>query len=175
MKYIFLQICILFSVFGFAQQKGKLWQGLEISYGHNLRNNSSFSTEGENVGNYYALRGRIGYYITPNLSLGGSLATTGQGNPSIDMYPLCFEARYHPFRNKKWILNGSIGYPLAVNNANITIHALSDISIGYTTGHIKNLSFVTSLGYNFCAFRNDMEEKKNDTRHSIYIKMGINF
>jgi hypothetical protein len=177
MRRLLLFILLFSSTYTYAQNR-KLWGGIEVGYG------ISFSDKGDAYDVSYdndhkmlinTIRILLGYYVTPDLSLG-----TGVGFNSytelegLNTLPVFIDVRYRPFTNKRFLLNGDIGYNLFTSENNKDGNLLFDLSFGYKLLD-KRICIVPAIGYNYCNYSINGTSKINQSRHSIFLKVGVVF
>ncbi|GAB6009685.1 hypothetical protein [Dysgonomonas reticulitermitis] len=166
-----------FSYSLFAQTNEKLWGGLEIELGASLVDkgdlyNVSYS---DNKMSANTIKAVIGYYVTSQLSIGVSIGLNSYTLPGINMAPIWLDMRFHPLtKNPKLVLNGAIGYPLAMNENDLKGKFIAEASAGYKLFNIGKISFVPALGYNYLLYSlNSADGRYSQSRHSIFIKISI--
>lgn len=155
-----------------AQSKSKIWAGVEVGYGVTLsdenlpQSDKSIST----------LRGLIGYYVAPNLSLGVGV---GLSNYIItNTVPLCVDVRFHPINsNPNYVINWAVGYSLATSENDVNGKFMTDISLGYKIFNIGKMKIVPAVGYNYNTYsiENELNSKNNYSQHSLFLKIGLLF
>ncbi len=119
------------------------------------------------------LRGIVGYYVIPQLSVGAGIGFNSYIKPGLNTIPVCLDLRYHPFDNKKFSINGNIGYTIATSENDLNGKFMSDISLGDKVLNLGKLSLVPSFGYNFINYSVENEKKLNQYRHSLFLKIGL--
>jgi hypothetical protein len=175
-------LLVLFSMMSIASysQNSKLWGGLEVGYGLNLSDKGDsykISYGGDTKMTITSLRGILGYYVIPQLSIGAGIGFNSYTVPSLNAVPVCLDIRYHPLENRNFLLNGNIGYSLATSEEEFDSKVMTDISIGYKISNIGKFSLVPAIGYNFINYsiNSPFENEKNlnQSRHSLFIKVGL--
>ncbi|MEG2855768.1 hypothetical protein, partial [Bacteroides sp.] len=73
-----------------------------------------------------------------------------------------------------FLLNGDIGYNLATSENNKDGKWLFDFSFGYKLLD-KRISIIPAIGYNYCSYSIDGSSKMNQSRHSLFLKVGVAF
>lgn len=181
MKRLVLFVLLLSATCLYAQ-KHKLWGGVEVGYGITL------SDKGDLYDISYAdhknmrmgtLKLLLGYYITPDVSLGVGVGSNSY-NPlnTLNVLPVFLDVRYHPFRNKRILLNGDVGYTLLTPSDHKTGKFLMDFSVGYKVLD-KKISIIPAIGYNYCSYdagissSDNMGLDDNQHKHSLFVKVSV--
>ncbi|NDV82447.1 hypothetical protein [Bacteroides sp. 51] len=178
MKKILLLIFLFTAPYLSSQDSKKLWGGIEIGYGISLSDDGdSYNTSygSENKMAISSIRGVIGYYIIPELSLGAGVGLNSYTKPGVNILPVWFDIRYHPFTNKKIQLNGDLGYTVVTSESKQKGKLLTDLSIGYKLFNFKRISLQPAIGYNFCNYSIEETKRFNQSRHSLFLKISILF
>lgn len=159
-----------------AQPNNKLWGTVEVSYGYSFaEKKDAFGISYPQNNSVSFIQAVVGYYVSEKLSLGAGIGINGYSNPGLNTIPLFLDFRFHPLQDKKMILNGSVGYSLSTNEANLDAGAVASISIGYNLFKIKKISIVPAIGYNYCQYTVTDTNKinHNSSRNSLFVKLGI--
>jgi hypothetical protein len=185
----------------YSQSAGKLWGGLELGYGLSLQDKGDYYNFSYGHREPMApgvvppnmdiniLRLLLGYYVTPQLSLGVGIGFNTYNMPPVSVVPLYMDVRYHPIRhNPNIILNIAAGYSLFTSpqpsRGEVKGKFLSDFAIGYKLFTIKKVSFVPFIGYNYINYTitdsyNYVGDPVvdnfnfNQSRHSVFLKIGV--
>ncbi len=171
-----LIILLLISELSVNAQNHKLWGGIEVAYGFCLGNNYNINSELENENKSLSfIQGTIGYYVMPDISIGASIGIRSYNTPGLNIIPLSFDIRYHPFNNKKIVIGGSIGNSICTNEDYIKMNLVRYIFVGYKFWNIKNRSIIPSVGYSFYQYNitDTKNTKHNQSKNSIYVKIGF--
>jgi hypothetical protein len=162
----------------YSQTNGRLWGGLEVGYGLSLADKGkmydlSYGRDAKMT--ISTIKAVLGYYITPRLSLGAGIGLSSYTLPGVNTAPLCIDIRYHPVRdNLNIVLNGDIGYSLATSESDTKGKFMADFSLGYKLFNIKKINITPAIGYNYINYSVDnVFGKSNQSRHSIFMKIGI--
>lgn len=177
MRKLLLLILLLTPTLTYAQ-KHKLWGGIEIGYGVSLSDKGDLYQATYGTDNKMAIssiRALIGYYVVPNFSLGVGLGLNSYTQlEGLNTLPVFLDVRYHPFSNKSFLLNGDIGYNLLTSEDNKDGKYLCDFSFGYKFLD-KRISIIPAIGYNYCNYSINGVSKMNQSKHSIFLKIGVVF
>ncbi len=174
-----------------AQHNGKrLWGGVELGYGLSITNtpkpySSAYDTKDITLN---SLKATLGYYITPSFSLGAGVEPRSYVHGGLNMVNLWLDSRFHPFKDKKILLNGSLGLPLFLSEKdNRKIKLLADIAFGYELFSIKKIKIMPQIGYDYCHYgalktpdlgvysEAGADEKANHSIHCLVFKVGVIF
>lgn len=178
MKKILLLIFLFLGINLYSQENRKLWGAFEVGYGITLSDNGDlFDVNFGNNNKMYisSLRAIIGYYIMPELSLGLGIGLNSYTKPGLNTLPIWLDVRYHPFLNKKFQINGDIGYAMATSENYLDGKLIADLSFGYELFKIKKIKIVPGIGYNFCNYSVKEMKNMNQSRHSFFLKIGVIF
>lgn len=173
---ISLFLLSFFSSLSYSQTNHRLWGGLEVGYGLSLSDrgdNYKVSYDGDTKMTISSLRGVVGYYVIPQLSVGVGIGFNSYTKPGLNTIPVCLDLRYHPLENKKFSINGNIGYTIATSENYFNGKFMSDISVGYKLLNLGKLSLIPSFGYNFINYSVENKKKLNQSRHSLFLKIGL--
>lgn len=173
-KYIIL-VLLLFPLSAKAQSR-KLWGSVDIAYGYSLaQKKDMYGVSHPSSNSYSNIQGVMGYYLTPNFSIGIGVGLSGYSNPGLNCMPLFANLKVHPFLNKKISLNSDIGYSVLSNEAKIKAGFYTNISVGYKVWEFKKISLIPALGYNFCHYNitTKSENKIQGNRNSLFLKLSI--
>ncbi len=122
----------------------------------------------------------VGYYVTPALSLGVGAGSSSYNPGAKNVLPVFLDVRYHPFKNKRFLLNGDIGCAFLTPAAYSKGELLMDFSVGYKVLD-KKVSIIPAIGYNYCGYDvgvpayNNMQLVDSQNRHSLFVKVGVVF
>jgi hypothetical protein len=161
----------------FSQTNGKLWGGLELGFGIGLADKGNMydiSFGDDNKMTTGTIRGVLGYYVMPQLSIGAGIGLSSYTKPGINTIPVCFDMRFHPMKdNMNLVLNGDFGYALSTNENDLKGKFITDISVGYKLFNIKKISFTPFIGYNYSNYKVDNAfGKSTQSRHSVFFKIA---
>lgn len=160
-----------------AQTNNDFWGGIEVGYGLGLsdRGDSYKISRGDGYKMAYSsLRAVVGYYVLPNLSLGGGIGLGSYTNPSLNTVPVFLDLRFHPLEdNKNFILNGNLGYSIATSETDLKSKFQGEFSVGYKVLNLGKISLIPSLGYNYCSYSIEKLENGNQSRHSLFMRVGF--
>lgn len=177
MKKVLISLFLLsFITISQAQTNHKLWGGLEVGYGLSLSDrgdNYKLSYGGDSKMTISTIRGVIGYYVLPQLSVGAGIGFNSYTKPGVNTVPLCLDFRYHPLDNRNFSISGNIGYVVATSEDDLKGKFLSDIAVGYKVWNLGKISVIPSIGYNYINYSVENEKKLNQSRHSIFLKIGL--
>jgi hypothetical protein len=119
----------------FPQTNRKLWGGLEVGYGLSISDKGGiykYSYGNDTKMSISYVRGILGYYIVPQMSVGIGIGLSSYTKPAVNTVPVCLDLRYHPVVNThNLVLNGSLGYSLLTSENELKEKILTDISVGY--------------------------------------------
>lgn len=178
MRKILLLIVLFLGGNSYSQENRKLWGGIEIGYGISLSDTGDLSNVnfGSNNNMFISsLKAILGYYVMPELSLGLGIGLNSYTKPGLNTLPMWLDVRYHPFFNKEFQINGDLGYTIATSESNRDGKFLADFSVGYALFKIKKAHIVPAIGYNFCNYSVKGTKKMNQSRHSLFLKVGVIF
>jgi hypothetical protein len=155
---------------------GSLWGSVEVGYGR------SFEKDYSGYNMYLAsLRGKIGYYITPQFSLGAGIGLNGYHNYTINTLPVVLDIRYHPIKTLSGLYTyADIGASVS-DSFNFTSGFLSDMGLGYKIRLGKRTSFNPAVGYNLFVSSPRVYNfvgysyTYRITRHTIFLQLGFQF
>jgi hypothetical protein len=188
--FIFILVAIIIPS-AHSQTNNRLWGGLEIGGGISLADKGKMYniTYGDSKMTTGTIRAIIGYYITPQISIGGGIGQSGYLDPALrtpppcgnyrsaalSTLPLCLDFRFHPIQdNLKLVLNANVGYSLLTNESDLNSKFMTDIAVGYKIANIGKISIVPAIGYNYNNYSIDnVYEKSNQSKHSVFLKIGI--
>lgn len=172
-KLIVFSVLILLTLASIsAQSKSKIWGGVEIGYGVTL-SDENISQSDKSIS---TLRGLLGYYVVPNLSLGVGVGLSGY--IVANTVPLCLDVRYHPINsNPNYVVNWAVGYSLATSENDVKGKFMTDISLGYKIFNIGKMKLVPAIGYNYNTYsiENGLNSKNDYSQHSLFLKIGLLF
>jgi hypothetical protein len=156
-----------------------LWGGVEVGYGR------SFEKDYSGYNMYLAsLRVKIGYYITPQFSLGAGIGLNGYHNYSINTLPVVLDIRYHPIKTLSGLYAyADIGASVSdsFTTGDFTSGFLSDMGLGYKIHLGKRTSLNPAVGYNLFVSSLRVYNFVNYsytyriTRHTIFLRLGFQF
>jgi hypothetical protein len=154
-----------------------LWGSVEVGYGRSLEKDYS----GYNM--YLAsLRAKIGYYITPQFSLGVGIGLNGYHNYPINTVPVVLDIRYHPIKTlPRLYAYADIGASVIDSYETdlktlFTPGFLSDMGLGYKIRLGKRTSLNPAVGYNlFSGSLRHYDYTEHITRHTIFLRLGFQF
>ena len=155
MKKTFLIVFLFIVAFlsSYSQTNNKLWGGLEIGYGLSLSDRGdlyNISYDSNNKMSMSSLRGIVGYYILPNLSLGGAIGLNSYTKPQLNTVPLSLDLRFHPLiDNLDLVLNSNLGYIIATSESDEKGKLFADLSVGYKVLNISKVAVIPAIGYNY--------------------------
>ena len=177
MRKLLLVILLFAATCSYAQNR-KLWGAVEVGYGISLSDKGDaydVSYGSDHKMAMSLIRALLGYYVTPDLSLGAGIGLNSYTQlEGLNTLPVFIDVRYHPFTNKRFLLNGDIGYNLATSENNKDGKWLFDFSFGYKLLN-KRISIIPAIGYNYCSYSIDGSSKMNQSRHSLFLKVGVAF
>ncbi|WP_291528250.1 hypothetical protein [Bacteroides sp. UBA939] len=183
MKKKLVLFALLLSATCVYAQKHKIWVGAELGYGVTL------SDKGDLYDMSYAdhkdmrigmLKLLVGYYVTPDLSLGVGAGSSNYNPGTLNILPVFLDVRYHPFKNKRILLNGDIGCAFLTPAAYKKGKLLMDFSVGYKVLD-KKVSIIPAIGYNYCGYdagisvSDNIPLKDSQNKHSLFVKVGVIF
>jgi len=174
MKRVLLLIFIFVAINSFSQNTRKIWGGIELGYGLSLSDDGDcydISFGNSNKMSISSIRAILGYYITPDLSLGAAIGLNSYSKPGLNILPVFLDVRYHPFNNKNIQFNGDIGYVLTTSENNRDGKLLADLSVGYILLSNKKVNLIPAIGYNLCTYEVKADKKYNQSRHSVLFKI----
>jgi hypothetical protein len=183
MKKILLFVLILSATGLYAQQR-KTWGAVEVGYGFTMAEKGGFYDEWHGIDPDFSIRTLkllFGYYIIPDLSVGAGIGLNGYlPLAPLNTTPLWLDLRYHPFKNKKLLLNSAIGHsfftPSEQDGENIQI----DIALGYKVLD-KRIDIIPAIGYNYCNYSmsafsaDELPTDRNQNKHSLFAKVSVMF
>ena len=178
MKFVLIFILGTITLTGMqAQTNNKLWGGIEVGYGLGLsdRGDSYKISRGDGYKMAYSsLRAIVGYYVLPNFSVGGGIGLGSYTNPSLNTIPVFLDLRFHPLENnKKFILNGNLGYSIATSETDLNSKFQGEFSVGYKIFELGKISLIPSLGYNYCNYSIESLNKGSQSKHSLFLRVGF--
>jgi hypothetical protein len=185
-KLLLIIAFVLFQTLSNAQEvqntEGKsfwksLWGSVEVGYG------KSFETDYSGVNMYLAsLRAKIGYYLTPQFSLGVGIGLNGYY--MINTLPVVLDIRYHPIKTlPKLYAYADIGASVSnsYETGDFTSGFLSDIGVGYKIRLGKRTSLHPAVGYNLFISSprvytfGQYSYTERIIRHTIFMRLGFQF
>lgn len=178
MKKILLLIFLFFVSYSYSQDRRKLWAGIEIGYGLSLSDSGGgydVSYGNDNKMSFSLIKGIIGYYINPEISIGAGIGINSYTKPGLNTIPLWLDIRYHPFTNKKIQINPGFGYTLVTSENDLKGKLLAELSVGYKLFKFKKISILPAIGYNFCNYSVEEIKSFSQSRHSLFMKVGMIF
>jgi hypothetical protein len=153
-----------------------LWGSVEVGYGR------SFEDGYRGVNMYLAsLRAKIGYYLTPQFSLGVGIGLNGYHTYTVNTLPVVLDIKYHPIKTiPKLYAYADIGASVSDSYEDgFTSGFLSDIGLGYKIYLGKRTSLNPAVGYNLFISRPQTyyydSHWQRRTRHTIFLRLGFQF
>ncbi len=165
-------------IYSYSQTNSKLWGGVEVGFGISLADKGKmydlkYGKDSEMTTS--TIRAIMGYYIMPQLSFGAGIGLSSYTKPSVNTLPLCLDIRFHPIQeNQNLVLISNIGYSLATSESDINSKFMTDFSVGYKLTNIKKIGIIPAIGYNYNSYSVDnVFGKSNQSRHSLFLKVGV--
>jgi hypothetical protein len=159
-----------------------LWGSIEVGYGR------SFEKDYAGYNMYLAsFRAKIGYYLTPQFSLGVGAGLNGYHNYSINTLPVVLDIRYHPIKTlSNLYAYADIGASIIDSyktelKTDFTSGFLSDMGLGYKIRLRKRTFLSPAVGYNLFVSvprvhnYDNYSYTEHITRHTIFLRVGFQF
>lgn len=81
--------------------------------------------------------------------------------------------RYHPLDNRNFSIRVNIGYVVATFEDDLKRKFLTDIAVGYKVWNLGKNKRSPSIGYNYINYSIENVKKLNQSRLSIFLKIGL--
>lgn len=185
MKKLLLLLLLCLPTFMYAQRherqrKHKLYGEFDVSLGKTYldRGGAYNLSTSKNYDDMKArsLRLLMGYYLKPELSVGVGVGFYYYSFPDgLNMVPVFLDVKYHPFYNKNFLFDGSLGYNLVTLQDDRSGKWIFDFSFGYQLWRNTSLSLIPSIGYNYCNYEFIYDGKWSQSRHSLFVKVALMF
>jgi len=167
-----------------GQSEGKtfwnsLWGSVEVGYGRSFED----GYRGVNM-SLASLRAKIGYYLTPQFSLGVGIGLNGYHTYTVNTLPVVLDIKYHPIKTiPKLYAYADIGASVSNSYENgFTSGFLSDIGAGYKIRLGKRTSLNPAIGYNLFISSPQVlytfggyTYSERIIRHTIFLRLGFQF
>lgn len=164
--------------YGQANSYKSLWGTLEVGYGWSASkdgqsyNATSSNTEGRM--HVMGVRAIVGYYLTPQISLGGGVGFNGYRNSKINTLPVFVDVRYL-FTNQLFAY-ADIGGSVA-SGGDFMSGFMMDAGLGYRIALGERSSLNPSIGYNLFSYSQVLSgnDSENRSRHTLFLRLGFEF
>lgn len=176
MRKLFILLLFISTGLVLKAQNNKLYAELDLIGGFFYCNNHVITRDLGDSPGIASVRGVVGYYVHPDLSLGAGTGIHSYiyKEEGTTFVPALFDVKYHPFKNKRITLNACMGYNLLSAKRENDGKWLYELAIGYKGRCLSdNLWGMLSLGYSYSDINTRRPSGDRFSRGAVFIKISV--